>query len=564
MEAGGSEGSQTPEAESGEASSPSEVSGEESADVSGGNSPACGQKLRATILGLPSLVVQRSSTGSSQAVKRDSDLLSQLVRRSSGSPEGGAAVDATVMDICSFRGCEDVLRGTTLWHVLRRGAQIFGSSQGSAETYAMSRRVETIDAFISHNWCVPRRLKYLALVLHFNLGIAAFATFVCELVLLALSLHGMTPLTNDPMKHYPRGILCRLLGIPILAFWLFFCRDLANLLGSRGPMVFLDKLCIHQVDRALQRKGIERLSAFLCYSDCLLVLYTPTYLQKLWTVYEFASWLSLHHFDRIVVVPTFVPTLFVAALTFTFIGLVVLVGFELTRPSLVARNATMASSAYLMVRALRGWGRERMEMRRRLADFSVDQVTCFDESDRPLVYGNIAALMKAAKQVPQDTAQGDALAAFNQLVREVMPLALGASMRVGFRYIHPFTLSAVAWGSGWLDTMVGLAHGMPWRLAAAETMAFAIFVCCEVPLAFSAWMNLTTRCLHLKGLCEQAFLFGVIILTYLPLFGLNRLIWKLRDWSIDSAMALVLMAGIASCLVVATFLAYTERRVCKC
>merc|ERR1719353_607782 len=63
--------------------------------------------------------------------------------------------------------------------------------------------------------------------------------------------------------------------------------------GWHGPRVFLDKTCIHQTDHDLQAHGIRKLGAFQKRSRCMVILYGEEYLQKLWTVYEVASFLAL-------------------------------------------------------------------------------------------------------------------------------------------------------------------------------------------------------------------------------------------------------------------------------
>jgi hypothetical protein len=79
------------------------------------------------------------------------------------------------------------------------------------------------------------------------------------------------------------------------------------LTGWHGPAVFLDKTCIHQTDHDLQINGIRKLGAFLKSSRCMVVLYGKEYLQKLWTVYEVASFLTLRPGSQIWVIPVYFP-----------------------------------------------------------------------------------------------------------------------------------------------------------------------------------------------------------------------------------------------------------------
>merc|ERR1719504_458999 len=93
--------------------------------------------------------------------------------------------------------------------------------------------------------------------------------------------------------------------------------------------VFLDKTCIHQTDINLQTAGIRKLGAFLRRSRCMVVLYGEQYLQKLWTVYELASFLTLCPGRKIWVIPVYFPAFFVLATNVWFLYKVTTVIFQL-------------------------------------------------------------------------------------------------------------------------------------------------------------------------------------------------------------------------------------------
>eukprot|EP00439_Symbiodinium_sp_Y106_P065682 s815_g10.t1 len=58
--------------------------------------------------------------------------------------------------------------------------------------------------------------------------------------------------------------------------------------------VFLDKVCINQVDDQLKAEGILSIGGFLRSSKSLLVLWDPTYVQRLWCVFEYAAFVKSH------------------------------------------------------------------------------------------------------------------------------------------------------------------------------------------------------------------------------------------------------------------------------
>eukprot|EP00929_Paragymnodinium_shiwhaense_P039382 TRINITY_DN20685_c0_g1_i17.p1 TRINITY_DN20685_c0_g1~~TRINITY_DN20685_c0_g1_i17.p1 ORF type:complete len:200 (-),score=36.44 TRINITY_DN20685_c0_g1_i17:540-1139(-) len=69
-----------------------------------------------------------------------------------------------------------LLRGTDYVEVLRRCGRILRSNEGGEKTYSLSKPLDQLDAFISHNWSVPSLTKFLALALHFNAAFAAMWT----------------------------------------------------------------------------------------------------------------------------------------------------------------------------------------------------------------------------------------------------------------------------------------------------------------------------------------------------------------------------------------------------
>ena len=77
---------------------------------------------------------------------------------------------------------------------MRSGSTIFTNSEGKAATYMLSRVVERLDAFISHNWSVSRRQKHSCLVLHYNLVPALFVGLVASVFIMLLTVLGFLPM----------------------------------------------------------------------------------------------------------------------------------------------------------------------------------------------------------------------------------------------------------------------------------------------------------------------------------------------------------------------------------
>eukprot|EP00929_Paragymnodinium_shiwhaense_P061937 TRINITY_DN30933_c0_g1_i2.p1 TRINITY_DN30933_c0_g1~~TRINITY_DN30933_c0_g1_i2.p1 ORF type:complete len:453 (+),score=12.17 TRINITY_DN30933_c0_g1_i2:86-1360(+) len=218
-------------------------------------------------------------------------------------PETQVSYDEIVEKLTTLE-TPDLLRGTPHVSVLQVFGRIFLHGQGSAHTYSLSKKVERLDAFISHNWSVPARTKFLSLALHFNGRSALLACLSMALTIQVATMCGSVPVydprTKEGVMGFVAPIACPLFYLLVLCLQ----HEVYRYLGIDGNHVFLDKTCIHQTDPELKRKGIESLSAFIAQSDKIVVVYTDEYVKKLWTVYELATFLILFPEKPVVVIPT--------------------------------------------------------------------------------------------------------------------------------------------------------------------------------------------------------------------------------------------------------------------
>lgn len=150
--------------------------------------------------------------------------------------------------------------------------------------------------------------KLAVLALYFNLRVAVLLSAIGSMCLMGFSALGVLPVLETYIEGQstPRVIYCLTIGNTIFLLALFFGGEVNARLGC-DSRVFLDKVCINQVDAEAKSKGIAGLAAFISKCDKFLVVYSDEYLQKLWTVYELATCLTLHPRNRVVVIPLFVP-----------------------------------------------------------------------------------------------------------------------------------------------------------------------------------------------------------------------------------------------------------------
>ena len=184
----------------------------------------------------------------------------QVRQRLSGSSQNSnmeAELTAVVTELVSFQGCAELLRASRLYTLLSCCAAIFESNEGSAETWVLSKQVQRIDFFVSHNWVVKRMKKFLCLALHFNLRSALLAQVVTMVAIVAARGPGFGNHVWEAALHVEElgdltrqhALTAHLLLVPIFLLVLFFGHEMQRLAGWRGASVFLDKTCIHQDDQ---------------------------------------------------------------------------------------------------------------------------------------------------------------------------------------------------------------------------------------------------------------------------------------------------------------------------
>ena len=151
-----------------------------------------------------------------------------------------------------------------------------------------SFRTDGLDCFWSHSWHGNSWQKILLLMVVYNGRAALIAGNLAAAL-------GMTLFYLDLLPCYSQ----RYMSLEIdYGPWGFvfgcsatFCMLLAWQSGSK---IFLDRICIHQVDEERKMEGIRSLGGLLRHSRSMLVLWDSTYPTRLWTVFELAAFLKSH------------------------------------------------------------------------------------------------------------------------------------------------------------------------------------------------------------------------------------------------------------------------------
>lgn len=456
----------------------------------------------------------------------------------------------TSMESCMhFRGLEQqtLLRASFLSTVMRRSATIFADSKGSAATYELSHPVHHIDAFISHNWSVPRLDKFLCLALIFNQLYAWVAVLTFQIVVGVCYYLGILG---------PQGATTCLLFVasPIFVVVMLFAREPCAQLGYRGIHVFLDKTCIHQEDKQLQTEGIRKLGAFLNDSRTMVVLYTDVYLQKLWTVYEVASYISLRGVDGMTLMPTFVPKVLLVCHAMGFVSNICNVMWIGEHPFTIFIAVILGFIVTIcLMFVLRWYARYLSKAQERVMVFDVERCTCFCEEDRPLVYHNIANLMRTIGTVDHEAPMDEALAAFSEGVRELLPNAFRRSLgNLGISYSLVFSCTFFFSTMPQLLNVAREDAELPDLIS--QGLLTLVFTLTVMPLKLGVLVQVCASCLELHGIRE--FLLLVVFVAIFDLMDVVLPCVRINECSLGPQSVLI-----ACVWVLATALLYSSSKL---
>lgn len=485
-------------------------------------------------------------------------------------------LDVETREAVSFQD-PTLLRGISASKVLDRMGKVLSSSLGSECTYAMSKVVQQIDVFISHNWSTSREEKFRVLAFSFNLSAALIINLVLGLIFMALQARGLLPtldMTSNKGVQYQSAPWNELVGTGLFFLILFTWHDLRSCMHIPGPTAFLDKTCIDQVDEDRKREGIESLAAFVRHSKSMLVIYSDTYLHKLWTVYELACFMTLHPRNRLTVVPVILADVMIMGINLFFLISVLDTVSSMTavRTALGGAQSEMAGYILKLLFALpcvvalckvwRNWLQELCRIDEQAADFSVLKAECFNEGDRPLVQNSIARFMRGIGLVQQDASEQAALEAFDQKVHLEVPHALEVSVgRVGILYKHACVI--------FLPLALGNMDSVGVALNEGES-ALRIFLLVltgatqylAVNPALLAFLSMAMRAslwLHSRALVWASYGITATVLIAAAL-AWRMVADALRDWAADSSSGLV--AAMASSFAMSLLTAFLYRGRC--
>jgi len=214
-------------------------------------------------------------------------------------PASSQVSKSSSIDDLLFKSSVDMelFRGAPLADVLKRWCQVFDNQECKGEYWGPSEQVDHVDIFISHNWAVSRRSKFLVLAMTFNAWPSMAIAMVSSSCCFCLVIAGVLPTIEvTPAQLHTTFASCWCLPVHLITFCMALVSfdDVAHFLGYRGPKCFVDKMCVNQKDADKKKRAIACLGSFVYYSREFLVIYTDVYLTRLWTMYEIATFMILN------------------------------------------------------------------------------------------------------------------------------------------------------------------------------------------------------------------------------------------------------------------------------
>ncbi|CAE7422899.1 unnamed protein product [Symbiodinium sp. CCMP2592] len=249
---------------------------------------------------------------------------------------------------------------------------------------AMSQPSDTIAAFWSHSWHGQRWKKILTLITIYNgraaIGLGMFIAVVMMVLSLVLDLPGYD---RHDMRETDWSAWSSWSGFLVTALLMIFWRPQTR--------VFLDSTCISQSNDDLKAAGIISLAGLLRRSESMLILWDPTWTERLWCLFELAAFLKSRERGadqrKLTITPTLLGPLQIGAFLTATAGSLVFRVAPAVRPSVFLPedyflNTPFLTSlalfllGYVLAGILRRYFRDLDTMRRQLLSMSFDSALC--------------------------------------------------------------------------------------------------------------------------------------------------------------------------------------------
>jgi len=453
--------------------------------------------------------------------------------------------------------------------VLRGFGRAFKSNLGEAGDFLQSQEASHVDDFISHAWDSGRWLKVATLLIMYNSRSAVVASVVvaATISILQTDCVGLMPKWSLVHRVIASKALVARVGCwclkltPIFFFVvLSFWQRLRHAFGLKQRVIFVDKLCVNQVDEKRKAEGVLGIAGFLRHSGRLVVCWTPRYFSRLWCMYEIASWLHLRKpCDSVTLMPAAQTALILLIWVFSFSANFAFIFFPSSEGFVGICVWTVFSAYFILISLL--FDHQSVQLTRslealpdQLTDFSVEKASCFCctnshvspqtqeplQCDRELIFQTMtdwfgpACALQNPQQDPQNLQQ-QALHTFDQFARtEFREWVLLHAGPTKISYSHcVFCCCPFLWRSfDVLSAACSVPSGWLLRFWLLEYVITALFV---MPCAIKLWFCTVVQIdratgISLRPILDYMFIpiritcgYIICLTLYTPTYVLNRL-----------------------------------------
>eukprot|EP00435_Cladocopium_sp_Y103_P018084 s2117_g4.t1 len=328
----------------------------------------------------------------------------------------------------------EIMRVTRAFQTFQRfGAVLRVECDG--DFYHKSCPSNKISTFWSHSWHGGHWKKILTLITLYNGSAAVCLGLLTGLVMMLLFSFGQLP-------GFDRGFYIesvRWSTWSVCSGFLVTCLVFA--LWRPQTQVFLDRVCISQTDNDLKAQAIFSLAGLLKNSNQMLILWDPTWTERLWCLFELAAFLKSKKVERkqvLIVRPVFLgPMSIVFFLTISAAVMpITTVPVETVTAGFIPAAVVLLLSmvvGYAAVSILRNYFRDLDIMKQQLLSISFDSTrsACCDRNHRspagePLICDRkivkeCVNIWFGSQQAFEDTVRSEFLESLNHdLVEQVL------------------------------------------------------------------------------------------------------------------------------------------------
>lgn len=222
------------------------------------------------------------------------------------------------------------------------------------------------------------RMKILTLAIFYNGTAAIFMGTLSAVLMLILS---ALDLVWQPEINLGFGSI----EFPTASVSGILVTTLVMILWRPSERIFLDKICVSQSSNNLKAQAILSLAGMLRRSDRMLILWDPTWTERLWCLFELAAFLKSKQDqddkkkETLIIRPTLLGP--ICILLFFFFALLslplILAPHGDVRAMAICTSAVCSIAVgYLAVRATRGYFRSLQTMEQQLQSLSFDRAEC--------------------------------------------------------------------------------------------------------------------------------------------------------------------------------------------